>query len=447
MRQVFHRIKDSMSGQILSALRPPYHFFLAFLAALVYWFPSRRLIVIGVTGTKGKTTIVELLHSILQESDAKTASVSSLRFKIGDEEVKNELKMTMPGRFFVQQFLRRAVREGCKYAVLEVTSEGIKQFRHRFIRFHAAVMTNVEPEHIEAHGSFEKYLRAKLDLFWRLSKDAVAVINRDDPYANRFAAATAAHAAWYGKEKVVIHDHEWAVEKKRLGKEGIAFHIGGQSVRSALLGEPNCYNIFAAMTIALALHLPMEKITTGIGEVRGVPGRLEFIQKEPYAVVVDYAHTSESLKKIYAFLRAQIANRKSQSARLICVLGSAGGGRDTWKRPELGKIAAEFCGEIILTNEDPYDENPEAILDEIASGFSRVPSAKRQAPSARKILDRGEAIREAVKSAKPGDTVIITGKGAEPWIMGPNGTKIPWDDRGVAREILKGLESRNAVVA
>lgn len=438
--------KKAIPLGIFSFLQPVYHFFLAGVAALVYWFPSRRLIVIGVTGTKGKTTVVELLHAMLQENDVKVASASSLRFKIGEEETKNELKMTMPGRFFLQKFLYDATQKGCKYAVLEVTSEGIKQFRHRFVRFEAAVMTNVEPEHVEAHGSFEKYLRAKLDLFWRLDRDAVAVINRDDPLADRFVAACRGRYAWYARRGVAANGREWPVDRIRIGREGISLRLGGRPLTSSLTSEPNFYNILAAATGALALHLPFEKIAAGIKRVDRIPGRLEYIQKGPFAVVVDYAHTPGSLKHVYAFLRAD-PKLKNHSQKLICVFGSAGGGRDKWKRPELGKIAATYCDEIILTNEDPYDENPTAILEEIAVGFSQVPSSKfpvqgearpheRQVSSSRKILDRREAIREALMLAHAGDTVVITGKGSEPWIMGAGGVKTLWDDRGVVRELL-----------
>src|SRR3989338_1454914 len=193
-------LKKIIPLRFFMALQLPYHFLLAFSAALWFWFPSRKLFVIGITGTKGKTTVVELIHEILQAGGEKTASVSSLRFRVGGDTEINEKKITMPGRFFLQRFLHRAVKSGCRYVVLEVTSEGIKQFRHRFINFSAAVMTNMEREHIESHGSFERYLRAKLDLFWRLPMSAVAVINRHDPYMDRFCAATGARKIFHWKK-------------------------------------------------------------------------------------------------------------------------------------------------------------------------------------------------------------------------------------------------------
>lgn len=424
--------------KFLAAVRTAYHFSLAFLGALFFGFPSRRLTVIGITGTKGKTTVIELVHSILEESGAIVASLSSLRFRIGDREERNTKKMTMPGRFFVQKFLRDAVRARARYVVIEVTSEGIKQFRHRFVKFDIVAVTNLAPEHIEAHGSFEKYLRAKLDLFWRLPKIGVAVINRDDPATDRFAAATAARKIFYGRERIVLGDKTFAVRRVEITEKGIEFEINGNSISSKLLGDFNLYNILAASAIGLSAHVSLEKIVSAISRVSAIPGRLEFVQKEPFAVIADYAHTPDSLRQVYGTIReSSISDKLYPKRKLICVLGSAGGGRDKWKRPEMGKVAAEFCSRIILTNEDPYDEDPHIILDDIEKGIPT--SYKLQAASYRKILDRREAIREAVKFASAGDTVIITGKGAEPWIAGPAGTKIPWDDREVVREELKRI--------
>ncbi len=447
-------IRKILPDRTFFFLQPIYHFLWAFFSALWYGFPSQKLVVVGVTGTKGKTTVVELIHSILEASGAKVASLSSLRFKIGSEEIRNEFKMTMPGRGFVQKFLTDAANAGCRYAVIEVTSQGIQQFRHRFISFSAAVVTNVAAEHIEAHGSFEEYLRAKLDLFWRLNKDGVAVINAGDPAAERFAAATPAHRVFYGASGIRTSGEQWRVEDYQR-QDGIQFALVSErknangvkrlDMRSPLEGEFNMQNILAAAAFGLSRHLSFSAIAEGTRNVSGVPGRMEWIQRKPFGVMVDYAHTPDSLRAVYKFLSLQVYKPENpadkltnlQTSKLICVLGAAGGGRDRWKRPEMGRIAAEFCDRIVLTNEDPYDENPETIMKEIAEG---IPSSKFQVPSSiLMILDRREAIREALAAAKKRDTVVITGKGAEPWLMGPAGTKIPWDDRVVAREELERL--------
>jgi len=434
-------LKKIIPLRFFMALQLPYHFLLAFSAALWFWFPSRKLFVIGITGTKGKTTVVELIHEILQAGGEKTASVSSLRFRVGGDTEINEKKITMPGRFFLQRFLHRAVKSGCRYVVLEVTSEGIKQFRHRFINFSAAVMTNMEREHIESHGSFERYLRAKLDLFWRLPMSAVAVINRHDPYMDRFCAATGARKIFYGKDEIKFLGRTYLIRDVRVGSENISFEVGGQNFTVSLCGEFNLYNILAAVSVGLLQHISLEKISEALAHISGIPGRMEFVQKKPFVVVVDYAHTPQSLKNVYAFLKELSQKSKAKSQNLICVLGAAGGGRDKWKRPEFGRIASQFCGEIILTNEDPYDENPQSILDDIENGLSQIRNPKSEILNFRKILDRREAIREALKLAKSGDAVVITGKGAEPWIMGPDGSKIPWDDRDVVREELKKIKT------
>lgn len=422
-------LKSIIPDFLLLFFRPLYHYMLALSAALTYGFPSRKLFVIGVTGTKGKTTVVELLHELFEEAGFKTASVSSLRFKIGSETQRNELKMTMPGRFFVQKFLHEARKADAKYAIIEVTSEGIAQFRHRFISFDMAVMTNVAPEHLESHGGFEPYLRSKLDLFWRMKPDTTAVINRDDREGNRFFAATIAHKVWYGKEGVAVQKKNLSIRNIEIGAEGIRFELDRHEIASPLLGEFNFYNIIAVISVGLSRHISIEKIQRVLGRVSGIPGRMEFVRHSPFAVVVDYAHTPDSLRKVYETIQ-----KFNEFKSLICVLGAAGGGRDTWKRAEFGTIASEFCSRIILTDEDPYDEDPDQILSQIKSGVT-----SNQLLVTKLIVDRREAIREALQVAGPGDVVVITGKGAELWIMGPNGEKTPWDDRQVVKEELEHL--------
>lgn len=424
---LLHFLKNLIPVAIFRLLQPVYHFLLSFLAALTYGFPSRHLFVVGVTGTKGKTTVVELCHRILEESGAGVASLSSLRFRIGARELPNLRKMTMPGRFFVQKFLHQSLRAGCRYAVLEVTSEGIKQFRHRFISFDAAILTNVAPEHIESHGSFERYLRAKLDLFFRLPREGIAIINRDDQNAGRFRASTRARVVSYSNEGISVHSRFSPVTAAEIKSAGLRFELAGTSISSPLLGSFNLSNVLAASALGLAEHLTLEKIASAVKKVEGVPGRMEILQEEPFWVVVDYAHTPDSLKLVYAAVR-KIQEERGGKGRLVCVLGAAGGGRDRWKRPVLGRIASQMCERVILTNEDPYDEDPSAILAEIGRGAT-LPYET--------ILDRREAIRAALSGAERADLIVITGKGAEPWIMGPNQLKTPWDERVVVRELLK----------
>ncbi|MBI3442977.1 MAG: UDP-N-acetylmuramoyl-L-alanyl-D-glutamate--2,6-diaminopimelate ligase [Candidatus Sungbacteria bacterium] len=414
-----------------------YHFVLAFVAALWYGFPSRDLIVIGITGTKGKTSTAELLHEILSESGQKVASSSSLRFRIGDEIVPNDLKMTMPGRFFMQRFLYRAKRAGCRHVVLEVTSQGIMQHRHRFIRFDTAVLTNVTPEHIEAHGGFENYVAAKQKLFRAVAADGAIVLNRDDAQSESFAKAARSRVKiWYGRGGINLPNRAIALSGVRDGTAGISFAARSESentsaavqdveFHSPLQGTFNFLNILAAASAGLYYGISPERIAAATKRISGIAGRMEYVQREPFAVIVDYAHTPDSLRSVYETLGRD-------HGRLICVFGATGGGRDAWKRPEFAKIAERFCETALLTDEDPYDEDPASILDDIERGFSEKFKSR-----VIRMLDRKAAIQDAIRRAQPGDAVIITGKGGEPWLMGPHGTKIPWDDRQIAREALR----------
>ncbi len=400
-----------------------YHFGLAFLGAALYGFPSRKLIVIGVTGTNGKSTTVDMLSRIFKEAGFKTASFSSIRFQIKDKEWKNTLKMTMPGRFLIQKLLRQAVNEQCTHAVLEVTSEGILQHRHRFINFHTAVFTNLSPEHIERHGSFEKYREAKGMLF--VSTKHAHIINIDDinaPYFLQFPAEKKFFFAMNGvpKEGVTTGINLVSLES------GVSFIVDNVTIVLQLLAEFNAYNALAAITVAKSQGIPLAVSKQALEAIKEVPGRMEQIVKSPCKVIVDYAFTPAALEKVYTTLKSLLPPDNS----LICVLGAAGGGRDAWKRPVLGKIAKKYCDSIIITNEDPYEEDPIKIMDEVMAQAGQ---------RAKKIEDRREAIRQALLLAKKGDTVVITGKGSEDSIALAGGKKIPWDDREVVREEFQKL--------
>ena len=386
-----------------------YHFILAFLGALIYGFPSKKLILIGVTGTNGKTTTTEMIASIFEKAGKKIALSNSVRFKIKDKEEINKLRMTMPGRFFLQKFLKKAAKEGCEYAIVEITSEGIKQHRHRFLDFKVAVFTNLSPEHIEAHGSFEKYREAKGKLF--LATKDIHVINVEDENSSYYLQFPAKKKITYG-----IKNGEINLENTK--------------VKLKIPGQFNLYNALAAISVAMSQGIEKNFATKVLEEFSGIPGRMEEIISEPFKVIVDYAFTPNALEKVYQTVSQFKATKEN---KLVCVLGAAGGGRDKWKRPVLGELAAKYCDEVIVTNEDPYDEDPLKIIEEVASGTKGI---------ARKILDRREAIRNSLKLAKKGDVVIITGKGCEPSIVIKD-KKIPWDDRKVVIEEFKKIERGN----
>lgn len=397
-------MKSLIKKFIPSFLLSWYHFGLAFLGVLLYQFPSRKIKVIGVTGTNGKTTVVNFITRILEEAGYKVASFSSIKFKIGDKEWPNTLKMTMPGRLMVQKLMRQAVNFGCKYAVLEVTSEGIKQYRHKFINFEEAVFTNLTPEHIEAHGGFENYKRAKGKLFENTKN--IHIINLDDKNAEYFLQFPAKKKYTYG------------FNQGDVNTQNTQFKL-------QLIGNFNTYNALAAICVGLSQGISLGICERAVEKVEGIPGRMEMVVSEPFKVFVDYAFTPNALEKVYQTIKNNFNPQK-----MICVLGACGGGRDTWKRPALGEIAGRYCNKVIVTNEDPYDEDPMDIIEQVAGGIKG---------KAEKILDRKEAIRKSLEYAGNGDTVVITGKGCEPWIIEAHGKKIPWDDRKVVREELKKL--------
>lgn len=441
-------MKHATMGSFLPALFGWYHWLWAFFGALLYRFPSRELIVVGVTGTNGKSSVVQMIHAILEEAGYAVASISSIRFKIVGEESPNTLKMTMPGRMMLQKFLRQAVDAGCRYAVVEVTSEGIKQYRHAFIDFDVALLTNVTPEHIESHGSFGNYLAAKLKLFDALSRamrkriggrcqKKIAVVNMDDENAQHFIDFSADETYGYSIFSRYDGTSDRKIDERLCAKDivvlpsGTKFYIKDTQFSLNLLGRFNISNALAAICVGLSQGIDLDTSRRALEKVRGVAGRMEFVMRENPTVIVDYAHTPDAMLKTYQSIRE--SGIMGSNSKLICVIGAAGGGRDKWKRPELGKIAAQYCDEIIITNEDPYNEDPVSIIEQIEKGLAPARNSGLKIRAHEKIPDRRKAIRRSLEIAQPRDVVVITGKGCEPWLMTKEG-RVPWDDRTVVQE-------------
>lgn len=424
-------LKKIIPASVFTFFQPAYHYLLALTGALIYHFPARNMYIIGVTGTKGKSSTTEIINSILEKAGHKTALTNTIRFKIADTSERNLYKMSMPGLFFMQKFLARAKKAGCTHVVLEMTSEGAKQFRHKWIDLDAFVFTNISPEHIESHGSYENYRSAKLSIgeLLETSKkpNKILAANSDDPEAFRFLALKADKKVAYSLRDV--EPHSVSAASNDSSDTGTFFTFHGTKVSPKLIGLFNIYNALAAAAVTDAMGIPVQTIKDGIENVAEILGRVEKVraegvagQKQNFDVVVDYAHTIDSLEKLYQAFPNQ---------RKICVLGNTGGGRDTWKRPGMAKIADQYCDHVILTNEDPYDENPQKILDEMRVAVTNKPLDV--------IMDRREAIAKAISLARAGDAVLISGKGTDPYIMEANGKKTPWSDVDVAREELQKL--------
>lgn len=405
-----------------------YHLLLAHLANFIYGRPSEKLIVIGVTGTNGKSTTANLISKILEEAGYKTAVSSTVSIKIADKERLNPRKITMPGRFFLQKLLSDAIKAGCRFAVIESSSEGILQHRQIGIHYDTMVFTNLTPEHIEAHKGFENYKNAKLAYFRqleRLPNKAIngkkvpkgIAVNADDEYSSEFSNFNVDKIITYGKTTDADVTGTGLIASER----GISFAVENTEFKLNLKGVFDLYNALGAIATTKIFDVDIAIAKKALEKIPNIPGRVELIDEgQNFQVLVDYAYEPQAIRQLFATIK------NWKHGKIIHVLGGTGGGRDKARRPILGRLAADNADTVILTTDDPYDEDPKKIIDEIAVS----------APNALKVLDRREAIAKALSLAGENDLVLITGKGSEQTMAVKNGY-IPWDDRKVAREELK----------
>jgi len=336
------------------------------------------------------------------------------------------------------------VQADCRYAIIETTSQGIEQFRHRFINYDSLVFTNLYPEHIEAHGGFTNYKNAKGKLFSYLSRcrhktigdkkiPKTIIINSDDEHAAYFLNFPADEKITFSVSGIEFKNSKKIFPLDSFIEEdgkGSSFILGRISFFLSLPGKFNFYNALSAISVGLNEEISLPAIKDGLNKITGVPGRFEKIDEgQNFTVIIDYAFEPNALSKLYE------TAKKIPHKKIIHILGSAGGGRDISRRPILGEIAGKNSDIVIITNEDPYDDDPEEIINTVALGAKN--SGKKLQQNLFKILDRREAIKKAFSLAAEGDLVLITGKGSEQAICVANGKKIPWDDRLVAREELK----------
>ncbi len=433
------RIKIFIRRLLPAWLLGIYHWVASFGAVIIYGWPARSLFVIGVTGTKGKTTTATMIWHILQSAGFKTGLISTAKVAVGQEVKLNDLKMTMPGRFKLQRLFKQMVRANCRYVVVETSSEGLAQWRHLGLVYRLAVFTNLSPEHIESHGSYVKYRAAKGKLFaglasWSGTEEvgafpATAIINLDDAAADYFLQFKIKRP-WGYSLRAASDARVSSVIRAQVDSFDLVsakIRLAGRSLTLAVGGEFNIYNSLAAVSVGLALGLPLPVIIQALEKYTGTPGRMEFVEQgQPFRVVVDYAHTANSLEQVYKTLKPY--------GRLLVVLGACGGGRDKAKRPLLGQLAAKLAAKVWITNEDPYDEDPEQIMAAVAGGAAAF--GKINGQDLFVVSDRRLAIGQALRAAVAGDIVVITGKGSEQWLCVADNKKIPWDDRLVVKKEL-----------
>jgi UDP-N-acetylmuramoyl-L-alanyl-D-glutamate--2,6-diaminopimelate ligase len=429
-----------------------YHKRLAVFASFYHGSPSEEMIVIGVTGTNGKSTTVDLITEVLESNDARVGSTSTVKFKVADKVWLNDKKMTMLGRFQLQKLLKQMVKAGCKYAVIEVSSEGIKQFRHIGINFDYAVFTNLTPEHLESHGSFENYQKAKGQLFKHLMKKSrkkfgnrevkkISIVNNDDQYADFFKQIPTDKTLLFSAKDERINGlvaHDVSVTPDRT-----SFVVNDQQINLKLLGEFNVYNCLPAVLIGMEEGVHFADIKNSLESISVVEGRMELIdQGQDFLVLVDYAPEIASMEKLYETINL-FKKSDWQVNKVIHVFGSCGGGRDKMRRPILGQIVGENADIAIVTNEDPYDDDPIEIIHQVKAGAEKAGKIKNE--NLFEILNRKKAIQKAIDLARKDDLVVVTGKGAEQAMAVAGGRYIKWDDRKVIREILNDKVSQNAV--
>lgn len=395
------------------------------LVSARYGWPARGLRVIAVTGTNGKTTTANYINEILKQAGYKTAMFTTAVIEVAGESKINDLNATVASVSRMQQFLNEARHSKVDFVILEVTSHSLHQHKLDGVPIEAAVMTNLTRDHLDYHKTMEKYAAAKGLLFARNPR--YIVLNRDDDWFDYFDRYLAEEQKiTYGKSE----DADVRISDIRLYKKGseatLAFdHQEKSQLATYLPGEYNVFNMAAAASICYVLGVSMSDIKNGIASLEGIPGRFERATKdETYEVIVDYAHTPDALEKLLE------ATRNITKKRIILVFGACGD-RDALKRPIMGKIAAKLADEIILTDEESYNENPDKIRRDIYAGIEESKATNKTT----EIADRREAIRHALNIAKKDDTILITGMGHEQFRI-INGEKLPWNDTNIVREII-----------
>ncbi len=423
------------------------HLFFAWYGMIKYHHPSEELFVIGITGTSGKSTTIYFLKQLLEAHGHVVGALSTIEFSVAGENKLNDKKMTMLGRTKIQEYLRRMVDAKCDIAIIETTSEGRLQHRHRFINYDAIVLTNLYPEHIESHGSFSKYRQSKIDIFSYVARckrkvlhekqiEKTAIVSTEVQGGNKeFVDFAFDKKLSFGSENTNLY-----AENIFIDIHGVHFTLQGIQFDAPVFGAHNIKNIVAAIAIAKIVSISFSDMQDTILHLKSAPGRIEeIIEAHEYGfrVIVDYAFEPKALTALYEVVDL------FKPRRVIHVAGQTGGGRDVRRRKPTGRLIGKKADIHIITNEDPYDENPLEIMHQVRQGDEEV--GKVLGKDLFEIEDRQEAINKAIELAQNGDLILVTGKGSEQAIVLKNRKMIPWDDREAVRRALNKLKTNNQI--
>lgn len=441
MQEILDKIKKLIPTSVLKMGRPIWHGFLSYLGSIYFHHPSRDLIVVGITGTAGKSSTTQMLAHILNMNGIKAGFVTTVGFSDGDNFYINKHGLSMPGRFLLQKSLRQIKDKGCKVAIVEATSEGLAQNRHVAIDFDICLLTNLAEAHLDSHGGFENYKNAKLKLFKALAK------SKKKPFFDKkmIGVLSGEHAETFlniqvGFRFVVIEentpislpaDEFFVVSNISEDRDGkISFTLGQTTFRMPVVGTFNTKNASLAASAATFLGVSFEDSAKALEEFKGSAGRMQEIRNDlGFKVFLDYAPEPLGMKNALEAIQSIPHNR------IIHVFGSTGGHRDIKKRFDFGKISAKYSNVIVITNDDVYDSIPMDIIKNVKEGIDTADEKKVNEVII--IPDRAEAIKEAIKIAQPRDIVIFTGKGSEQFLVLPQNQRIPWDEASVIHQAIQ----------
>jgi len=418
-------LKKIIPKRLLKPLLPVYHWFRAVVANIRYGFPAKKLEIIGVTGTNGKTTTVNMIGAVLEAAGHKVGILSSAVVQIGKDWRDSELTLTTEDVNVLQKHLKQMVDDGVTHVVLEVSSHSIAQSRIWAIPFKGAVFTNLTQDHLDYHGSMDKYAATKLKLFKR-AKEFV-VINGDDAWFDFFNIRKSKTTTVYGTTDKADIRVRGAKITNHGSKSVLSTPDGNIEIELNLTGKFNVYNAMAAVAVAQKMKIPQTKIQQGLRNLKMVPGRMESISEgQEFGVMIDHAHTADALQNLLENLR------HTTEKELIVIVG-ADGERDTSKRVPIGRTVSKYADRIYVTDQEPYGDEPDPIRREILRGIQMSGFVDFE-----EIADRRKAINSALRRAQKGDMVIITGLGNQKY-RGMAEGKVKWDDREVTREELRAV--------